>query len=75
MFRPLKLTDKEFDSLEIQTRRSILRQVMIVDTPKFKYALGALGNYWTMARYDRAECIGTDDWKEDYDPELVDKWV
>lgn len=72
--RIVKLTDKQFDGLDVVTRRSLIQQLMIIDTPKYKYTLGAIGNLWTMWRYDRQECIGSDKWQDDYEPEVVDRW-
>lgn len=67
----LKLTDKQFDALDKETRRSMLYQLMFIDTPKYKYCIGANGNYWTMVRYE---------WKHagEIDKEtstIIDKWM
>ena len=76
----LKLSDKEFDGLDLSTRRNIIRQLMFVSTPKYDYTLGAMGDLWTMNRYDVLESIGSDrsgnrSYPKDYECEIVDKWL
>lgn len=70
-----KLTDKQFDELEISTRRSLMIQLIMIHTPKYMYAVGAYGSDWLIVRYDRLESIGEDEWKDDYQPEVVDRWL
>lgn len=48
----LKLTDKQFDALDKETRRSMIYQLMFIDTPKYQYCIGANGQWWTMVRYE-----------------------
>lgn len=73
----VRLSDKQFDSLERITRRRLIEQVMFIYTPKYMYCLGALGNSWTMARYSMDECIDFENykWEPDYKPEILDKWL
>lgn len=76
----LKLSDKQFDALELDTRRSIIRQLMFVSTPKYDYTLGAMGDLWTMNRYDALKSTGSDrfgdrSYPKDYECEIVDKWL
>lgn len=73
--RRFELTDKQFDSLELSTRRSLILQIMIIHTPKYQYTLGAKGNLWTLVRYDRNESIGKDKWGAGYTPEVIDSWI
>lgn len=74
MKKNLKLSDKQFDALEEGTRRSLMEQLMMIDTGKYMYTLGCEGRFWTLNRYDREECIGMNKWEDDYKPEVVDKW-
>lgn len=67
----LKLTDKQFKALDVDTRRNMIRQLMFIDTPKYQYCIGANGQWWTMVRYE---------WKHagEVDKEtsmIVDKWL
>ncbi len=76
----LKLSDKQFDSLEQDTRRSIMQQLMFVQTPLHNYSLGASGNWWTMIRRDQNESIGTDKYgrrqfPENYEGVVTDRWT
>lgn len=48
----LKLTDKQFEALDIETRRSMIYQLMFIDTPKYQYCIGANGQWWIMVRYE-----------------------
>lgn len=57
-----------------------MRQLMLVSTPKYDYALGAMGDMWTLSRYDAQECIGSDRfgdrrYPDEYQSEIVDKWI
>lgn len=70
----IKLTDNQFDALKVETRRALMEQLMIINTPKYRYVLGSVKNLWTMSRYDRQECIGADKWDDGYEPEVVDTW-
>ena len=75
----LRLTDKEFDGSELNTKRSIIRQLMLVSTPRYDYSLGTINNLWTLNRYDSRESIGTDRfgdrrYPETYQCEIIDKW-
>lgn len=74
MKKNVKLSDKQFDQLEEGTRRSLMEQLMMIDTGKYMYTLGCVGRYWTINRYDREECIGPNKWEANYQPEIVDKW-
>lgn len=67
----LKLTDKQFDALDIETRRSMIYQLMFIDTPKYQYCIGANGQWWTMVRYERQHAGEVD--KET--STVVDKWL
>ena len=73
--RTIKLSDKQFDGLERETRRVLMRQFMLLDTPRYKYSLGVIGNAWVIRRYDREEAIGKDKWDNDYVAEVVDSWL
>ena len=70
----IKLSDKQFEELDAETRRRLMEQLMIIDTPRYRYALGACGADWTLVRYDRQECIGKDKWEDGYEPLVVDSW-
>lgn len=70
-----KLSDRQYEGLETETRRAIISQVMMIETPKYLYAIGAMGNYWTTVRYDKLESIGSCEWEKGYEPEVVDKWL
>lgn len=70
-----KLTDKQFDELEISTRRSFNDTTYHDSHTKYMYAIGAYGSDWLIVRYDRLESIGEDEWKDDYQPEVVDRWL
>ncbi len=48
----LKLTDKQFEALDIETRRSMIYQLMFIDTPRYQYCIGANGKWWIMVRYE-----------------------
>lgn len=67
----LKLTDKQFDALGIETRRSMIYQLMFIDTPNYQYCIGANGQWWTMVRYKRKRAGEVD--KET--SMVVDKWL
>lgn len=71
----IKLSDKQFDSIETETKRELMRQLLLLDTPKYRYALGALGQYWTLARFDMRESIGGREFSKDYEPEIIDRWI
>ena len=49
----LKLSDRQFESLDIETRRSMIYQLMFIDTPRYQYCIGANGQWWIMGRYKR----------------------
>lgn len=67
----LKLTDSQFEALDTDTRRSMICQLMFIDTPKYQYCIGANGQWWTMVRYDW-KCAG----EVDKDTStVVDKWL
>ncbi len=72
----IKLSDKEWAGLEPNTRRSLMEQLMIIDTPKYRYAIGSNSSRdtWVMMRYDRRESVGQNKWASDYRPEQVDEW-
>ncbi len=64
----LKLTDNQFEALDVDTRRNMIRQLMFIDTPKFQYSNG---QWWIMVRYDW-KCAG----EVDKDTStIVDKWL
>ena len=48
----LKLTDRQFEALDKDTRRSMIEQLMFIDTPKYQYCIGANGKWWIMVRYE-----------------------
>ncbi len=78
--RRIKLKDKQFDGLDVETRRSLMVQLMLLSTPKYDYALGANGKFWTLVRYDGQETIGADrdgtrKYMDSYEPEIVDSWL
>lgn len=52
MKKNLKLSNKQFDALDVETRRSMIRQLMFIDTPKYQYCIGADGPWWIMVRYE-----------------------
>ncbi len=67
----LKLTDRQFEALDIETRRSMIYQLMFIDTPKYQYCIGAEGQWWIMVRYE---------WKYEGEVEketltVVDQWL
>lgn len=79
----LKLSQKQFDNLELNTRREMIRQLMFIDTLKYRYCIGAMGDFWTMVRYDLEPVYGyrygqlmaTGEYKVvDGSDEIVDKW-
>ena len=74
--RGIELKDKQFDGLDVGTRRALIRQLMIIHTPKYLYALGCndARDTWLLVRYDRQECIGTNEWDNDYEADVVDEW-
>lgn len=62
----IKLTDKQVESMDKELWRSLMTQMMLIDTPKYLYSLGARGNLWVISRTHRE------------DPEVVevtDEWV
>lgn len=64
----LKLTDNQFEALDVDTRRNMIRQLMFIDTPKFQYSNG---QWWIMVKYDW-KCAG----EVDKDTStIVDKWL
>lgn len=63
----LTMSDGQFDSMSDRTRRNLFEKVYFVDTPKYHYCLGALGNLWTLSRWDR-----NGDHKDHI---IIDKWV
>lgn len=74
MKKNVRLSDKQFEQLEESTRRSLMEQLMMVDTSRYLYTLGCEGRFWVLNRYDREECIGSNKWEADYQPEVIDKW-
>lgn len=48
----LKLTDRQFEALDIETRRSMIRQLLFINTPQYPYCIGAEGKWWLMVRYE-----------------------
>lgn len=67
----LKLTDKQFDALDEETRRSMIYQLMFIDTLNYQYCIGASGQWWTMVRYEWLHAEGVD---KDTST-VVDKWL
>lgn len=67
----LKLTDKQFDALDPDTRRAMIYQLMFIDTPKYQYCIGACGQWWTMVRYEWLHAGEVD--RET--STVVDKWL
>lgn len=67
----LKLTDKQFEALDTDTRRSMIYQLMFIDTPKYQYCIGANGEWWIMVRY---EWISVGKVNKDIST-VVDKWL
>lgn len=47
----LKISDKQFEKLDRDTRREMIRQLMFIDTTNYEYCIGAHGHLWTMVRY------------------------
>lgn len=74
--REIELKDNQFEGLETETRRNLIRQLMMIHTPKYLYALGcnSARDTWLLVRYDRQECIGENKWERGYEPEVVDEW-
>ena len=71
MIKRLRLTDKQFEALDISTRRSMIEQLMFINTPKYQYCIGANGKWWTMVRYEWAYAG-----KVDKDTcTVVDRWL
>ena len=66
----LELSEKEFWELNETTRRKMILKLMFIKTPKYLYCVGALGEWWTMARYERIDSEHISD-----DCEIVDKWL
>ena len=67
----LKLTNKQFETLDTDTRRDMIYQLMFIDTPKYQYCIGANGQWWIMVRY---EWIHTGEIDKD-SLTVVDKWL
>lgn len=67
----LKLTDQQFEALDTDTRRSMIYQLMFIDTPKYQYCIGANGEWWIMVRY---EWISAGKVNKDIST-VVDKWL
>ena len=67
----LKLSDRQFEALDIETRRSMIYQLMFIDTPRYQYCIGANGQWWIMVRYKR-EYTGKID---NYSLMVVDAWL
>lgn len=67
----LTLTDRQFESLDADTRRSMIYQLIFINTPKYQYCIGTNGRWWIMVRYDW-KCAG----EVDKDTStVVDKWL
>ena len=49
----LKLSDRQFEALDIETRRSMIYQLMFIDTPRYQYCISSNGQWWIMVRYKR----------------------
>lgn len=80
MTRHLTLTQKQYDEMDENTRRSIIQQVFFINTAKYMYCIGAQGRYWTIVRYDIAESIGVDKYgnpkfDKEYKGEIVERWL
>lgn len=69
------LSDKQFERLERETRRELLRQLMAIETPRYKYTFGVLGRAWVIRRYDKNFVIEGGRWADDYVAEVVDSWL
>ena len=67
----LKLTDEQFETLDTDTRRSLIYQLMFIDTPKYQYCIGANAQWWIMVRY---EWIHSGEVDKDT-LTVVDKWL
>lgn len=62
----INLTDKQVEAMDRETWRSLMLQLMLIDTPRYLYSLGAKGNLWVISRIHRD------------DPEVkevTDQWV
>ncbi len=70
VFAKVKLSDAQFEGLEKNTRRDLIRQVMFIRTPKYEYCFGAQGVNWVIVRYDivDADSIDKDSAK------IADRW-
>lgn len=71
MYAKVQLTDAQFDGLDTDTKRSLIQQIMLIRTPKYEYAWGCQGQWWTIVRYEIVDA-GTID-KDT--AEIVDKWL
>lgn len=67
----VRLSDRQFEGLEHNTRRDLIKQVMFIRTPTYMYCIGAEREFWTIVRFDivDAESIDMDS------AEVVDKWI
>lgn len=72
--RTIALTEKQFEALETGTRRALMEQLMIIDTPLNRYALGTSGGDWTIVKYEVNESIGGRQWPKEYKPAVIDRW-
>ena len=78
----LKLSEKQFEGLDISTRREMIRQLMFIDTHQYRYCIGAKGNLWTMVRYKlepeygwrHGQLLPTGTYNPVGDGEIVDQW-
>lgn len=78
--RHITLTQKQYDEMDVDTRRSLIQQIMFIETKKNMYCIGAQGSYWTIVRYDKAESIGVDKFgnarfDENYKGEIIERWL
>ncbi|MBO5610546.1 MAG: hypothetical protein J5929_09310 [Eubacterium sp.] len=48
----LKLSEQQYEALDLNTRRSMIQQLMFIETPKHLYCIGTQYNKWTIVRYD-----------------------
>jgi hypothetical protein len=62
----LSMSESQFNGMSEKMRRNLFERVYFVETPRYSYCLGAMGNLWTLVRYDRGFIEGTN--------VIVDKW-
>jgi hypothetical protein len=71
IFAKVELSDAQFEGMDKNTRRDLIKQVMFIKTPKYEYCIGAQGVNWTIVRYDVVDASSVD--KDS--AEIIDKWV